>query len=154
MSYSSLVNDQIICCEQGTFSFKGELKQRCRLAWKRSKCADSLHLRASFACSVKGSRFFSVWASRISAILVHSLPMQSQEKAAAWRVIPCHIFQPFSWHHWHRLLCTKWQHAWSWCHDCQTQIVNRMWSPVKTAMCLLFIPFSVVRLVHFRSPLM
>ena len=98
--------------------------------------------------------FFSVWASRISAILVHSLPMQSQEKAAAWRVIPCHIFQPCSWHHWHRLLCTKWQHAWSWCHDCQTQIVNRMWSPVKTAMCLLFIPFSVVRLVHFRSPLM
>ena len=79
---------------------------------------------------------------------------RAKKRLAHDNVIPCHIFQPCSWHHWHRLLCTKWQHAWSWCHDCQTQIVNRMWSPVKTAMCLLFIPFSVVRLVHFRSPLM
>ena len=62
-----------------------------------------------------------------------------------------------SWHHFYRLLDTKWQHSWSCFHDFQTSILlNRTQVDWKTAVCIFSVPFLLrgpVIFLYFTSPL-
>ena len=123
-----------------TKTSKRGLSARHQLAWKHQYWAN-LHPQASFAPSVKSytkdAQFIntkdvpftqkmhclykrctiytkdvlflcSIWAPQ-SAAMFHLSSKEQKKAFGIW--YSSHTFQPCSWHHWCRLLGTKWQHS-------------------------------------------
>ena len=64
--------------------------------------------------------FMQIWAPQGAAILVCSLPLKSTKGWLMTYLILSNIRWSCSWHHFYRLLDTKWQHSRSCFHDFQT----------------------------------
>ena len=76
---------------------------RCIIWWFK----EYLHKRSKF--------LLQTLAPPDTTLLVCSLPAKSTKRLARDVIICnfCHSSQSCLWHHWHRLLGTKWQHSWS-----------------------------------------
>ena len=63
--------------------------------------------------------FHALYAPQRGAMLVHSIfTNEEQRKVVLWCIwYSCHTCWPCSWHHWLKLLGTKWQHSWSCFHS-------------------------------------
>ena len=83
---------------------------------------------------------------------------KEQKKAGSWSVCRfCSTCWPCSWHHWHRLLGTKWQHSWSHVHNSHTFFLsfstNKTRNLVKTTLSSSFFFFFFFLFCYYSIPI-